>query len=74
MCCITGIVKRFVGLGWDLFFLSFFWGVVILVIWWRDVVREGTIEGSHLFKVVRGLGVGMVLFIISEVLFFISFF
>uniref|UniRef100_A0AAU7BNB0 Cytochrome c oxidase subunit 3 n=1 Tax=Leptopilina myrica (nomen nudum) TaxID=2964900 RepID=A0AAU7BNB0_9HYME len=42
--------------------------------WWRDVVREGTFQGSHSSRVVDGLKMGMMLFILSEVMFFLSFF
>lgn len=42
--------------------------------WWRDVCREATIMGNHTFKVVRGLKWGIILFIISEVIFFFGFF
>nr|YP_010373829.1 cytochrome c oxidase subunit III [Arocatus melanocephalus]UPI55356.1 cytochrome c oxidase subunit III [Arocatus melanocephalus] len=42
--------------------------------WWRDIVRESTFQGKHTIKVVKGLKLGMILFIISEVFFFISFF
>nr|YP_009503078.1 cytochrome c oxidase subunit III [Anomalurus pelii]ASM91417.1 cytochrome c oxidase subunit 3 [Anomalurus pelii] len=42
--------------------------------WWRDVVRESTYQGHHTFNVQKGLRYGMILFIISEVLFFTGFF
>lgn len=42
--------------------------------WWRDISREGTFQGLHTLKVTRGLRIGVVLFILSEVLFFFSFF
>jgi cytochrome c oxidase subunit 3 len=42
--------------------------------WWRDVVREGTVLGFHTVAVTTGLKIGMILFIISEVIFFVSFF
>nr|YP_010760823.1 cytochrome c oxidase subunit III [Nysius graminicola]WEY35862.1 cytochrome c oxidase subunit 3 [Nysius graminicola] len=42
--------------------------------WWRDIVRESTYQGKHTSKVVKGLKLGMILFITSEVFFFISFF
>nr|YP_010278734.1 cytochrome c oxidase subunit III [Apachyus feae]UKE80566.1 cytochrome c oxidase subunit III [Apachyus feae] len=48
--------------------------VATMIQWWRDVVREGTLQGCHTLKVVNGLRWGMVLFIVSEVFFFISFF
>src|SRR6476661_4811924 len=41
--------------------------------WWRDVLRESA-TGHHKPVVNRGLRMGMVLFITSEVLFFFAFF
>jgi len=46
----------------------------VLVAWWRDVIREATYEGMHTKKVQTGLRIGMILFIISEVMFFFAFF
>ncbi len=42
--------------------------------WWRDVVREATVEHAHTDVVRHGLRVGMALFIVSEVMFFVAFF
>nr|AVP25664.1 cytochrome c oxidase subunit III [Oreophryne sp. TNHC-GDC 18615] len=42
--------------------------------WWRDVVREATFQGHHTQPVQKGLRYGMILFISSEVLFFMGFF
>nr|YP_009731509.1 cytochrome c oxidase subunit III [Macrocheles muscaedomesticae]QHQ98527.1 cytochrome oxidase subunit 3 [Macrocheles muscaedomesticae] len=42
--------------------------------WWRDIMRESTFQGQHTLKVMKGLKMGMMLFILSEVFFFISFF
>lgn len=42
--------------------------------WWRDVIRESTFQGFHTFTVYKGLRLGIILFITSEVLFFFSFF
>lgn len=42
--------------------------------WFRDIVREATFQGCHTTKVVNGLRLGMILFIVSEVCFFFSFF
>ena len=42
--------------------------------WWRDVIREATYEGHHTKLVQLGLRYGMVLFIVSEILFFVAFF
>nr|QYF07807.1 cytochrome c oxidase subunit III [Oribatula sakamorii] len=42
--------------------------------WWRDVHREASEQGNHSTMVMNGLKTGMVLFILSEVFFFVSFF
>nr|UAM91310.1 cytochrome c oxidase subunit III [Scolopendra subspinipes] len=53
-------------------------GLVILILtmvqWWRDIVRESTFQGYHTNKVTLGMRWGMILFILSEILFFVSFF
>jgi cytochrome c oxidase subunit 3 len=58
-------------------FLLFFAFTVILYtmfVWWRDVVREATFQGHHTSLVTIGLRYGMILFIVSEVMFFFAFF
>jgi len=45
-----------------------------MVVWWRDIIREGTREGQHTSMVQLGLRFGMLLFIVSEVMFFVAFF
>jgi len=42
--------------------------------WWRDVVREATFEGQHTRVVQSGLKMGVLLFIVSEIMFFVAFF
>nr|AZH08543.1 cytochrome c oxidase subunit 3 [Halice sp. JL-2018] len=42
--------------------------------WWRDISRESTHQGLHTMKVQTNLQFGMILFIVSEVMFFFSFF
>nr|AIG23298.1 cytochrome c oxidase subunit III [Neophascogale lorentzii] len=42
--------------------------------WWRDIVREGTYQGHHTPVVQKGLRYGMILFITSEIFFFLGFF
>ena len=48
--------------------------IFTMISWWKDVIREGTFLGDHTTIVQRGLKYGMILFIVSEVLFFVSFF
>lgn len=45
-----------------------------MALWLRDVVTEGTFLGDHTFAVQKGLTMGMVLFIISELMLFFSVF
>nr|WPO01468.1 cytochrome c oxidase subunit III [Eocanthecona thomsoni] len=56
----------------------FYLGITILLLtmiqWWRDIIREATFQGHHTIKVTNGLKIGMILFIVSEIFFFISFF
>nr|YP_002970986.1 cytochrome c oxidase subunit III [Polychrus marmoratus]BAH70466.1 cytochrome oxidase subunit 3 [Polychrus marmoratus] len=42
--------------------------------WWRDIVREATYQGHHTSPVQKGLRYGMILFITSEIFFFLGFF
>nr|UWT52295.1 cytochrome c oxidase subunit III [Neomphalidae sp. Hatoma] len=58
------------------------WGMIFglslilltMIQWWRDIVREGAFQGYHTSNVYKGLCLGMILFIVSEVLFFFAFF
>ena len=45
-----------------------------MVVWWRDVIHEAEVEGDHTPVVQLGLRYGMVLFIASEVMFFVAWF
>jgi cytochrome c oxidase subunit 3 len=44
------------------------------MIWWKDVIKEAKKEGNHQKIVIKGLKIGIILFITSEVMFFLSFF
>jgi cytochrome c oxidase subunit 3 len=54
--------------------LGFIVILVVLLNWWKDVIREATYGGYHTDLVQRGIRMGMILFIISEVFFFLAFF
>jgi cytochrome c oxidase subunit 3 len=53
-------------------------GLALLIItfvgWWRDVVKESVQYGDHTPVVKLGLRYGMILFIASEVMFFVAWF
>ncbi|MBL27322.1 MAG: cytochrome c oxidase subunit 3 [Rhodospirillaceae bacterium] len=61
------------GGGWVLA-AGFVMVLFTMFVWWRDVVREGEYEGHHSTIVQLGLRYGMVLFIASEVMFFVAWF
>ncbi|MDA8049312.1 MAG: cytochrome c oxidase subunit 3 [Rhodospirillales bacterium] len=46
----------------------------VMVMWWRDVIRESRTPGLHTPIVRLGLRYGMLFFITSEVMFFVAFF
>nr|YP_010411513.1 cytochrome c oxidase subunit III [Euurobracon yokahamae]UJJ81888.1 cytochrome c oxidase subunit III [Euurobracon yokahamae] len=71
---MIGSIKMFNQLEKKLFMLGYFLMILILLQWWRDVIRESTFQGSHTLKVMKGLRMGMLLFILSEIMFFLSFF
>mgnify|MGYP001484676814 CR=1 FL=1 len=48
--------------------------LAIMAVWWRDVINEGEHQGHHTSIVQLGLRYGMVLFIASEVMFFLAWF
>lgn len=48
--------------------------IYTMIVWWRDVIREATYEGHHTIAVQTGIRYGIILFIVSEVMFFFSFF
>jgi heme/copper-type cytochrome/quinol oxidase subunit 3 len=52
-------------------FVAFLAVVYTAGLWWRDVNREGVL-GYHTAKVKNGLHLGMMLFICSEITFFVG--
>jgi len=45
-----------------------------MFVWWKDVIREATFQGHHTKAVQAGMQYGMILFVVSEVMFFFAFF
>lgn len=60
--------------GEIIFPLGLFIILLTMYVWWRDIIREATYQGLHTQAVQKGLRYGMILFIISEVFFFLAFF
>jgi cytochrome c oxidase subunit 3 len=80
LAALASIILTYGLVEWFHFksFISPFIGLIILIIiatqWWRDITRERTIQGLHTYEVLKNLKYGMILFIVSEIFFFISFF
>ena len=66
-------MNKFLG-GGQLALIGFSIILYVMYTWWRDIVREATFEDQHTASVQRGLHLGMVLFIVSEIMFFLHFF
>nr|YP_009564646.1 cytochrome c oxidase subunit III [Hoplasoma unicolor]QAY81943.1 cytochrome c oxidase subunit III [Hoplasoma unicolor] len=74
MTTMGGLIKWFHFYNNKLFLIGLLMTIMIMYQWWRDIMRESTYQGLHTLKVTKGLQWGMILFIISEIFFFISFF
>nr|YP_010715730.1 cytochrome c oxidase subunit III [Hermya beelzebul]WDE73957.1 cytochrome c oxidase subunit III [Hermya beelzebul] len=74
MSMVAGMVKWFHQYNMSLLLLGNIIVMLTIYQWWRDISRESTFQGLHTNIVVIGLRWGMILFIVSEIFFFISFF
>nr|YP_009995251.1 cytochrome c oxidase subunit III [Ochthebius puncticollis]QNP09641.1 cytochrome c oxidase subunit 3 [Ochthebius puncticollis] len=74
MISMIGLIKWFHYYNNNLFLLGMMIMLLIMYQWWRDVSRESTFQGLHTYIVTMGMRWGMILFITSEVFFFLSFF
>nr|YP_009441596.1 cytochrome c oxidase subunit III [Hylastes brunneus]AOY40142.1 cytochrome c oxidase subunit 3 [Hylastes brunneus] len=71
---LMGFIKWFHFNELNLLILGIILTKLIMLQWWRDITRESTFQGLHTLKVVTGLRWGMILFITSEIFFFLAFF
>lgn len=71
---VTGLVKWFHFFNYNLFLIGNLITILTIIQWWRDISREGSFQGLHTSFVTNGLRWGIILFITSEVFFFIRFF
>src|SRR5512141_807274 len=79
VCLTLGLVMGLKGLfgmpkgSWWLLIVGFLGVAWTMIGWWTDVVREAN-QGDHTPVVSIGLRYGMILFIASEVMFFVAWF
>nr|AEP27655.1 cytochrome c oxidase subunit III [Platypus cylindrus] len=71
---LMGFIKWFHFQNPEILFMALMFTILIMYQWWRDIVRESTFQGLHTFSVSLNMRWGMILFITSEVFFFIAFF
>nr|AIW06346.1 cytochrome c oxidase subunit III [Teloganodidae sp. MT-2014] len=74
MTTLTGFIQWFHLYSNSLLILGMTITSLTMIQWWRDISREGSYQGLHTFIVTLGLRWGMILFIVSEIFFFVSFF
>nr|ALO76488.1 cytochrome c oxidase subunit 3 [Mastinocerus sp. MAS01] len=74
MCVAMGTISMFTLSKSSLIMMSLLILLFSMLLWWRDVIRESTMQGMHTSKVSLNMRLGMMLFIMSEVMFFFSFF
>ena len=66
---LGGVAVGFKGLA-----IGFVSVLLCMFFWWRDVIYEAVVEKAHSSIAQIGLRYGMLLFIMSEVMFFVAFF
>nr|YP_008994248.1 cytochrome c oxidase subunit III [Ophiacantha linea]AGQ49782.1 cytochrome c oxidase subunit III [Ophiacantha linea] len=69
-----GLVSWFQGDNTSTITLGILTITFSMLLWWRDVIREATFIGAHTSFVTSGIKIGFILFIFSEIMFFLSFF
>lgn len=65
----TRIEYSLLSVYWQLFLI-----ILIMYKWWKDVNTESVFSGAHTRIVVKGLWLGFILFMLSEVMIFFVFF
>jgi cytochrome c oxidase subunit 3 len=61
-------------LAYLLLYSALFLVVSSMSFWFRDIISEATYLGDHTLAVQKGLNIGIILFIVSEALFFMAIF
>ena len=81
----TSLALMTFPIGFVLYFQKVFGGLVIFLLsfvlisyclgyWFWDIIKEGSFERQHTKAVQNGLKLGFILFLVSETMFFFSFF
>jgi len=70
----AALTMHFYPYGKLIFLVGFFCLLTVAYCWFRDIIREATFKQQHTARVQKGLRIGFALFIVSEIMFFFSFF
>nr|ACR22931.1 cytochrome c oxidase subunit III [Questa ersei] len=70
----TGLIQWFHTNNMALLFLGLTTMLLTMFQWSRDIIRESTLSGLHTKPLLNCIRFGMILFIMSEVMFFFAFF
>lgn len=57
-----------------LYLLSFILVLICLILWFNDIITESLYYGNHCYKISNGLIYGFLLFLLTEIMLFFSFF
>jgi len=71
---VCGLVLSWSNHGSTLFVLGLLIIFLTCLFWWSNVITESTLLGYHTIRVQYGLRLGIGLFIVSEIFFFLGFF
>nr|YP_009537771.1 cytochrome c oxidase subunit III [Ornithodoros coriaceus]AYN59503.1 cytochrome c oxidase subunit 3 [Ornithodoros coriaceus] len=71
---MTGMLNLMHFKNTSILYLATFMTIMTMIQWWRDICREASFQGNHTKIVLLNMKWGMMMFIISEVFFFVSFF
>ena len=71
---MIGIILNFDSLSTIILELGIIIMIINIILWLSDIIIESTYLGLHTYEVEKGLSIGIILFIITEVILFISIF
>ena len=71
---MKGLELAGLKMGWFLFGVGLIGIAYVMVVWWLDVINEAEYKGDHTRVVQISHRYGMILFIASEVMFFVAWF
>nr|YP_011017948.1 cytochrome c oxidase subunit III [Anidiocerus bimaculatus]WQF69860.1 cytochrome c oxidase subunit III [Anidiocerus bimaculatus] len=74
MTLTSGLIFWFNNMNLIVMNIGVFIILLTMLQWWRDIIRESTFQGKHTVKVMLMMKWGMIMFILSEIMFFSSFF